>query len=175
MFVIEKFLNDLRAREEAWERACEKWVKGGGEYDYRTKRDYRSNHPRPTDTIKYVVKMCITAVAVAICLFLLFGFAREIAENQRKQPKKEETAQTDKNCQRFNKDDHVRVQYGDYAGVTGRLIGGCEGGQIYQVKLDDNQKAQVPNDGHSEEVEVGGRTIGVDNENNLVQIDDKKE
>lgn len=173
MFIFEKLVNDFNAKQEAWERACEKWVEEGktsGGYNYRSRREYENDHPRPIDKLKLLWKGFVIVLCSAVLAFLMIGFIKEIAENQKNKPK-EETVQTDKNCQAFNKDDHVRIQYGDYKGNNGTIVGGCEKDQAYQVKLDDKQYANISNDGNNEPVEVSNNLISVNDKDNLVKIE----
>lgn len=173
MFVVQKFFNDFRDKDEAWERARDKWIAEGERsdgYNYRSEGEYERKHPRPSVKLKTRIR----AFFVVLAALALLGLMGLFIHDQVTKPKPPEVAQS-KNCQAFNKDDHVRIQYGDYASTTGRIIGGCEGSQPYQVKLDPDQKASVPGDGLAEQVDVSNRTIGVDSQNNLVVIEDKKE
>jgi len=78
------------------------------------------------------------------------------------------------NCKKFNTGDYVRIQYGDFAGVEGRIIGGCGEREEYQVEFVDGSETEVPHDGISGAVDVSGWRIGVDSSNNLVVVEEKK-
>jgi len=73
----------------------------------------------------------------------------------------------------FNKDDRVRVIAGDYNNTTGTIIGGCNKGEEYQIKLDDGVKANINNDG-LDEIDVSGKIIGVGSYKDLVEIKKEK-
>jgi hypothetical protein len=172
MFVIEKLLNDHRAAVERWEIAREKWK---GEHDYYSNSDYEERYPRPLNWVKVIARSTVIGVAVGLFMVVFIGFLKEIKVEQQNKPK-EETAQAEgKNCKYFNKNDYVRIQYGDYANINGRIIGGCEEHNDYQVKLDENSWANLPSDGNESAVDVGGRTISVDSYKNLAVVEDKKE
>lgn len=174
MFIIEKFIDDYNRRVEQWERARDKWK---DEHEYYSNSDYEERYPRPLNWVKVIPKAMAIGAIIGLMGVLIIGFAKEIKVSNDNKPK-EEVVQSDKNCRDFNKDDHVRIQYGDYTGNNGKIIGGCEEGQHYQVKLDENQKANVSNDGNEDPVDVGGNTISVDSSKNLVKIElpeEKKE
>lgn len=169
MFIIENALDNYRKATERWEDAREKWVNSG---DYRYERDYEEKHPRPLNWVKVIGKSVAIGVCIGLMGVLIIGFAKEVKVSNDNKPK-EETAQTDgKNCQAFNKGDKVRVQYGDYIGNVGTIIGGCESTEDYQVKIDEGSMANIGNDGNEAAIAVGGRTIAVDDKKNLVKVED---
>lgn len=173
MFVIEKLQDDYRRDVEAWNAACKKWVNGGGEYLYRNEREYREEHPHPKDKFviawrAFVIAVCVAAFAALIMLVIVPG-----AKNHKTEKKEVPVAEVHKNgddCQGYKVGDHIRIQYGDYEGVTGTLIGGCKQDQDYQIKIDQNQNANTDSDSSTEKVDVSGNIIGVNSHKNIVVI-----
>lgn len=168
MFVIEKLKNDLDARERAWERARDKWV---AKSDYNYPREYAESHPSPKQKIRSLVKATIIGLSIGLLVVLFVGFIAEVRESKKNAPKEETPAVVDKNCKYFNLNDRVRIQYGDFTGVEGEIIGGCEEHAEYQVKLDEGSTATVSNDGIEGKTEVGGWTIGVNSYKNLAVLE----
>lgn len=169
MFVIEKFISDHRANVEQYEKAREKWVK---ENDYRHKSDYPKRHP--SDKYHIAVKSTIiTFTLVGVCL-LLIGFFKKNHDNNKNKPPKQATQTETKNCRDFNINDKVRIQYGRFVGNVGTVVGGCEQGQNYQIKIDEGSMAN-PEDGNANPVGVGGWVIDVNKGANLVKIEMDKE
>lgn len=164
-------MSNLQSQEDAWERASDKWK---DEHEYYSHSDYEDSHPRPTRKYKLAFRSLVILLCVALAVFLAVGFAKEVAEKQKNKPKEAPAVVEGKNCQNFNKNDKVRIQYGDHVGNVGTIIGGCEANEQYQVKIDEGSKANV-SDNNPEAVDVGGWTISVDDQDNLVVIDDKKE
>lgn len=175
MFVIEKIVNDQRSAVERWESARDKWVNAA---DYRYAREYEESHPRPGYWVKKTAKAVLVGVLIGVMFVLIMGFAKEVKISNDNKPK-EAVAQTEgKSCRKFNKDDHVRIQYGDFTGNNGVIVGGCEESEEYQVKIDPNSKANVGNDGNEGPVDVSGWIIKVNDEDNLVVVElpeEKKE
>ncbi len=170
MFVIEKLVNDLHTKDEAWLKARDRWVKAD---DYRYEREYEERNPRPGSLLKKIGKSLVIGLLIGIMTTLFIGFIKEVKISNDNKP---EVAQTEgKNCQNFNKNDHVRIQYGDFVGNNGVIIGGCESNEAYQVKIDDGSKASVGNDGMEGPVDVGGRVIGVNDSKNLIVVEIPKE
>lgn len=175
MFVIEKAINDYRDRVDRWERARDKWIADDpSEYGYRSERDYESKHPRPGSRVRAIGGVIMPVFLVMMVAGTIATVVVSNSREAKKNPKPEAAKVEGKNCRDFNMNDHVRVQYGDYENTTGIIVGGCEGTQSYQVKFDGNQKKNVPNDGESGDVDVGGRIIGVDSSDNLVVIEEPK-
>lgn len=166
MFIIEKLKRDLEEREKAWERARDKWVY---EKSYRSRYDYESMHPRPGHYGKVIVRGLVLGIMISGLTFMIFMAVKGSAE----EGKSQEVAQEVNNCKRFNKGDHVRIQYGDYKGVAGKIIGGCEEYENYQVDIDEGEKVNFPNDGNVEVVDVGEKTIAVNSYENLVVIEEE--
>ena len=177
MFVIEKLISDHRAGVAAWETARDKWIDEDQSMygNYRTKRDYARKHPRPGSTFFAVSKgvaisMLIATVAIGGSILIV----HTAKSNQKSE--KTETVQVskDKNCQHLNVGDYVRIQYGDYEDKKGTVIGGCNPSENYQVKLDDNQMAEIQGDGIEDPVDVSNRLLSVDSIKNLVVIHEPK-
>lgn len=167
MFVLEKARADYEARVKAWEAARDKWVASG---DYRYPRDYEERHPRPGSLAKKIGKGLFIGLCVAVMVGLIFGFVKEVKISNENKPEEPVASTEGKNCKYFNLDDKVRIQYGDFTGNVGVIIGGCEQNQDYQVKIEENSWANISNDGNSEPVNVGGWTISVNDEDNLAVI-----
>lgn len=167
MFIIENWLQSRKDRIRAWEEARDRWVNEDSN-GWRNKRDYEVSHPKPVTDLGFIGRLA-SIIAISLCVVLLFaGFIREQV-NKPDVPKKVTT-----NCGEFNKGDLVKIEAGDYADLTGRLIGGCEKNKDYQVKLDPSQRANLPNDGTNTEQEVGGKVIGVNSSSNLVVLEGVK-
>lgn len=141
MFVIEKFYQDHKARVEAWADARDSWVNAGSEYDYRSARDYERRNPRPGTFIKKVLSGLPVAIVISvICAVGVHFIGQQLTKPD--EPKKEETAKVYNNgdqCKDFKKGDVGTIDYGDYQGAEVEIIGGCDKGQEYEVKVTKDQ------------------------------------
>lgn len=172
MFIIEKFISDYRKSVKDWEEARDEWVNDPKYANrYRDVITYERNHPRPTNWLVVIGRSIAIGVCVGLLGVLIIGFGKEIVVSDKNQPQ-DTVVQSDKNCESFNRGDKVRIQYGNYAGNVGTIIGGCEADEAYQVKIDAGSKANMPNDNSPEPIDVSGRTISVDSKKNLVQINE---
>jgi membrane protein implicated in regulation of membrane protease activity len=171
MFIIENYLETRKRKIEAWENAREKWLNSGDQYEPRYSSEYHVSYP-VVRWDKILGAAIPVAASVLVVAFVGFFIYKQATKPEDPNKKIAESAQTEgKNCQAFNKEDHVRVQYGDYKGNNGTIIGGCEANQEYQVKLDANQWASISNDGNSQPVDVSNKVISVDDKQNLVKIE----
>jgi len=171
MFVIDKLKQDLKERQDAWERARDKWVLEG---KYRYHSDYEDRFPKPGHYFRFAFRGLLIGSIISVLILLMVGFI-----NEQKEANKNKTTETseaeEKDCKSFNKDDYVRIQYGDYSDLTGNIVGGCEPRESYQVRLSEGQKAWVRNDGIRDKVDVGDRIIGVNTYKNLVVVEEPEE
>lgn len=155
IFVIEKLFQDHQAQNDAWERARAKWVADG---DYRSNRDYQMKHPRPGQWVGLVARCILAFLLIGSIVGAVVTVASQ--SNNTPTPNKPTQAVAKKvtpNCNELNLNDHVRIQYGDEAGDTGTLVGGCSGDQSYQVKLDRDQKDYEGNNRGEQIIEVSSR------------------
>lgn len=167
MFIIEKSISDYRKSIKNWEEACDKWVR---ESPYRYKSEYERRHPRPYERAKLTAGMTAVAIVTSIILFGLFSFLVSVNEESKAIAN---AAKKGANCRMFNRDDRVRITDGDYNNTTGAIIGGCNKGEEYQIKLDAGTKANIGNDG-LDEIDVSGRIIGISSYKDLVEIKKEK-
>lgn len=164
MFIISNYLRNRRQKLLEWEDAKKKWL---SENDYRRESSWHLRHPRPgmrwgSSAGSALLTIAIFAATLSLGLYL----------NSMSSPQEEaQISGIETNCKDFNMNDYVRVQYGTYADTEGEIVGGCEEGTAYQVRLSEGSRAKVPNDGISEAVDVGGRTIGVDASRNLSVVE----
>lgn len=187
MFVLENYINTRKEKINAWLIARDKWV-AADSYGYRSERDYERKYPFPVAkwdvigrvfVICFLVLMLVGTVASTIYHSVQQSHtpqavaAREA--HKAEEARAESAIQSGDKCGEFKKNDHIRIQYGDYVGLTGSIVGGCRKSENYQIKLDPNQKADVSSDGNSDKVDVGGWTIAVDSSSNLVVVEQPKE
>lgn len=175
MFVIQKLLDEHREKVKVWEKDCSKWMSEDTPYGYRSRSDYADRYLRPGSTTKFILKIVFILLIIAIVITFLLGVTIKADDGQKDETKKIETSEFGEGCRDFKLNDYARIQYGDYAGIKGRIIGGCERSQAYQVKLDNDQHANISYDGIAESIDVGSHIISVDSSDNLAIIQDKKE
>lgn len=160
MFVIEKFRDGFNKKQEAWERACQKWIDAGADehgYNYRSERDYRNRHGRsPKEKSKFISQQVFTALAVCVMTFLLFGFIREVANQPDKPVKASSEYKNGDECGKFHIGDIASIDYGDYDGAEVEIIGGCENHADYETRV---TKDQVLNAEGSENEEYNDKPI----------------
>lgn len=128
--------------------------------------DYDRDNPHPTVQILrtfQIIMVAIGIIGLTTCLFLAIksGIDHDIEIGN--------ATKEGATCRMFNLNDHVIVKSGDYENLTGIIIGGCEKGQKYEVKIDSNQKANIDNDGEGI-IDVGGRNASVWSYEDLVII-----
>lgn len=184
MFIIQSYFNNRRQKLQDWEAAREK-MRNNGEV-YYSEREIERRYPYPVVNWKKVsYALYIVIMIMAVVSFVLFMSISAMKENDKKpqpnkptknsvqvqikdkpKPRINENPPTNGSCNGFNLNDHIRIQYGDYADKTGKIVGGCKEGEDYQVKLDDKQSIVS----YSEKVDVGGKIIAVDTNKNLVVI-----
>lgn len=186
MFVIERIIRDRQDKIDAWSKKREKIVEAA---DYHSEvRDWEQRNPKPYSFAKIARVLGISFLVLAL-VFILSMYIREAivsynspqsqasrAEKAKQKALQEAEAakhQSHNNCRKFNKNDHIRIQYGDYSGVFGTVVGGCNNNESYQIKIDNGQKADLP-DGNDEKVDVSGKTIAVDSDDNLVKVEENK-
>ena len=111
-------------------------------------------------------------IFLIVIFYLIFSFFTGMAENDKKEKNMTRAGMT---CRMFNKGDHVAIQYGDYENLRGILVGGCNDGENYQVKLDEKQGIE---DGYKDDnsrdkkiKDVSNFNISVDSYKNLVVIE----
>ena len=193
MFVIENFLESRKQAIQKWEVASQKV---SYEADYSSEIDrWEERNPRPKSVRHYLTNALIVLVAGLIVFGLVmmvqnniesYNSPEAVAARQEAAEKKEEQKKAEaeavangevNNCKKFNTEDYVRVQYGDFAEAEGVIIGGCEENEHYQVKLAEGAQGRVEGDGVGGRVDVSGRTISVDSPDNLVVVEkpDNKE
>ena len=165
MFILENYLAKQRQKIQEWEAAKKEWLAK----DYHYLSDWDRHHPRPGINIKSWLQYL--AVAIPVILFLIFVFSL-IACSAEQHNKDIHAVKEGMSCRMFNKQDYVNIQSGDYENLRGHIVGGCNDGEAYQVKLDDNQKADVQGDG-LDAVEVGGKIISIEIYKDLVVVDIK--
>lgn len=175
MFVIEKLVNDLQARDEAWERACQKWK---DEHEYYSSRDYEKSHPRPSTQIKNVIKTVLTVLFISFVVFCGFKFI-QFEVNQ--PPKPVKAASEYKNgdeCGGFKVGDTGNIEYGDYAGAEVKIIGGCEDHADYEMEVTKDQTIfadGMPDAGRNDLEIKKGLIIKVDSSDNFKATGHEKE
>lgn len=186
MFVIERLVRDRQDKIDAWEKKRKKIV---DEADYNSEvRDWEERNPKPYSIVKFARALGISFL-VLVLAFTLSMYIREaivsynspqsraarVEKAKQKASAEAEAAkhQSHNNCRKFNKNDHIRIQYGDYASLFGVVVGGCNDNESYQIKLDKDQKADLP-DGNNEKVDVGSKTIAVGSDDNLVKVEENK-
>ncbi len=168
-FFFEQLMLKYKQAIERWEKDGEKWVANGVRdgYSWRDMRDYRRHYPSPTDIIKKV----LTTIAYIIVGLVVAGFFVAVINNSiEAENKQREQAYAGHSCKAHEMGDRVKVQYGDWKGVTGVIVGGCGHNEDYQIKL-DKQLYSVANDGNNDPVEVEGRLLGVDTYRNIIKIE----
>lgn len=170
-FFFEQLIDLFKTKQANYERSMQKWIKAGDDgdgYNYRSERNYRHRYGEsPMEKLKKVVQ--IAWISVLCVILLIFCFWITSASVIREETAMKE-AYAGKNCKGHNMGDHVKVQYGGWADTTGIIVGGCDHGENYQVKL-DKQMYNVDNDGNNDPVDVGGKIIGVDTYRNLIKIE----
>lgn len=176
MFILEDYFLNRKDKIKAWEDHRERWLKED-EHGWRDRSQFEREHPYPVADLGFIARW---VALIAIVLFIV-GTAIALIMNHESKPKEEkketatvQQAENGTKCgHKFKINDHVRIQYGTYVDKIGRIIGGCDGTEEYQVKLDDKQTI---NGAYNEDTsqyhkeDVSGRIIGVDNDNNLVVI-----
>jgi hypothetical protein len=141
MFVIEKFKSDFDSRQEAWEKARDKYV---GENEYVSERDYADRYTSPRKKVKNTVNLITLVLVIVVGAGLMIGFAQQVNEKNKNKPQEEVAVEVKpedsvKNCKKFNLNDFVVVQYGYYQNQSGTIVGGCEKEEQYQVKLSESK------------------------------------
>lgn len=177
MFVIEKFRDDFNKKQEAWERACQKWIDAGADehgYNYRSERDYRNRHGRsPKEKFQFISKQVFTALAVGVMTALLFGFIVEIKNQPDKPVKASSEYKNGDECGSFKVGDIGKINYGDYAGAEVKLLGGCEDHADYEMEVTKDQTIfaeGMPDAGRNDLDIKKGLIIKVNNSDNFKAI-----
>ena len=193
MFVIEHLIGtriaDRNKKLENWERRL-RAVEENAEYSYQVDSWQRLN-PRPNSWGEIRNRVVIITL-IGLIFSSLVGIAATAVRSYNSPESKSRRAQVaaqekaekekadkesaklaasggEKKCGKFNLNDKVRIQYGDFVGNVGKVIGGCADNESYQVKIDDGSKADLP-DGNDEKASVGGWIIDVNSDENLVKI-----
>lgn len=184
MFVIEKLRNDFENRQEAWKRACEKWVEEGADehgYNYRDERAYRNRFGRsPKEKIKYWGGHVLTTAMVTGLMFLALGFAKEIANEPPKPVKASSEYKNNDECDKFHIGDIASINYGDYDGAEVEIIGGCEDHTEYETRVTKDQTLNAEgseNEEYNDKPISKGLIIKVSGSDNLTKtghIEEKK-
>lgn len=120
MFIVEKLVRDHEARNEAWERARDKWK---AKNDYYSNRDYEDRYPRPGHWLKLVGK----SILVGLLIAALVGTVLSVTVGGEHHKAKHNQAATqvkkpDNTSYTFKVDDKVQVVYGDYENSVGVII-----------------------------------------------------
>lgn len=178
-FLFEQLWLKYVSAQKAWKKKGEDWVneaydsKGNHKdgYGFRYFSDWQRRNPSPKERISTIVRLFLGIVGgLIVAGFFIAVINNSIAEDN----KQREKAYAGHSCKAHELGDRVKIEYGEWAGVTGEIVGGCGHEEDYQVKL-DAQKFDVPNDS-KDPVDVGGRVIGVDTYKNLTNIEkDKKD
>lgn len=182
MFIIEKLLQDYRNKVDAWQKARDEWVKGGNEYGYRNNREYEDSHPRPTNWVRIVWKVLMIKVCIALAVFLMIGFIKEV-NNRPHDTKKKESAKvvTYKNgdkCGNFYVGDIATIKYGDYEGAEVKIIGGCSNDEDYKVVATKDQLIHGAGSATEDETDthiMPGAKFSVNTAKNLIMTGHVKE
>jgi hypothetical protein len=166
MFVVQNMLNELDDKKRKWQQDCDKWISEGGEYSYRTVREYERKHPRPDHILRIMIASlpCFVVVCLVSIFLLSIVFKAEEEYNHIANATRDGS-----NCRMFDLNDHVKINAGEYFNTQGTIIGGCNKGEEYQIKLDDGSKANIRND-DKDAVDVSGRIIGIRSYKDLVKI-----
>lgn len=172
-FFFEQLIDWFKTKQANYELSMQKWIKAGDDgdgYNYRSERDYRHRYGEsPIEKLKKVGQIAwISVLCVILLVFCIWITSASVARDETAMKE----AYAGKNCKGHNMDDRVKVQYGDWADATGVIVGGCDPGEDYQIKL-DKQMYNVANDGDGDPVLVEGRVLSVDTYRNLIKI--KKE
>lgn len=164
MFLVEKYLTDRKRKIAEYERAKEIWLQNRS---YAYADDYERNHKYPVIKVSTAMQGLGIFMGVSILCVFFFSLAAGVsAENDRLGNAVKEGA----TCRMFNLNDHVLVKSGDYKDLSGVIIGGCEKGQKYEIKIDAGQKKDMDWDNIEEAVDVGGKNTSIWSYEDLIVI-----
>lgn len=164
MFILENYLSNRKQKIANWETAKAKWLNQVG---YRYESQWNREHPYPTIKLGEYIPYVGAVILASIFVFFVINVIISSAETDKKEMNATKEGMT---CRMFNKNDHVNIQNGDYENTKGTIVGGCNNGEDYQVKIDDNQKVDLPADG-LDAVDVGGKIIPIDSYKHIVVIE----
>lgn len=164
MFILEKLKSDYDARVKKWEHDRDEWVAAG---DDRYHSEYAERHPRPGSIAKKLIKSAILGLCIGLSISIIALTVKEVEADMDKNDSAAQSV-SGKNCKKFNKNDYVRIQYGNYEGNQGLIVGGCSDDEDYQVKIDEGSEDVFGKD-------VGDNTISVNSYKNLVVLKESKE
>lgn len=184
MFVIEKLLNDLDSKEEAWEDAREKWVAEGDDgdgYNYRSESDYRHKYGMsPKSKVRFLYKHIFIAIFSGLIMFCVINVIN-VEVNQPPEPVKASSEyKNNDECGKFHIGDIASVNYGDYDGAEVEIIGGCEDHAEYETKVTKDQTLNAEgseNEEYNDKPISKGLIIKVNESDNLTKtghIEEKK-
>lgn len=174
MFVITNYINRLKQDNLDWQISKRKYIELVDPDEWQI-RQWCRVHPVPHKFLswKYIkpklIHMLIFLSLWALVCLVIFSIVNDNKNNQKEQ----NTVIAGKTCRSFNKNDHVRIQYGDYEGVLGTIVGGCESGQEYQLQIDKNTQIDLPDDNKGA-VNVGETVIGINSYKNMTVIGKEK-
>lgn len=168
MFLFEYYvLGGYKRAVRKYEKDRKAWVEAS---EYRSEWDYDRFHAHPKEKITLVGR--IIGITILVLAFGFFFFMM-ISESVDEEKKLQEKAYAGHSCKAHELNDRVKIEYGEYEGATGVIVGGCGHDEDYQVELDE-QKFDVPSDGQ-EAIDVGGKIVGVDSYKNLTKIEKEKD
>lgn len=168
MFLIENFLKERKRKIAKWESDCQKWVDEG---EHRSASNYKYWHPYPVKTYENWWENIGYSFLVGVVVFMIYGLVQSgIAEADHIA----NATEKGKNCRMFNREDTIRIATGEYKDTQGKIVGGCNKGDDYQIKLADGSFADLNGDTEGR-VAVGTRVVAVGSYKDLVVIEEPKD